>query len=118
MTCQLYPPTTLPDSPRCQVDELSGNDDTDVLARLRRLEEIVLTNAPASSPLGQTSTQATSLPSPPARQSNQAEIIQEAQSSAEAVTLLESEITSSGSKVGLPSQIKLWEIDRSQKWTG
>lgn len=100
-TCQLYPTTTSPASPRYPADQLPSNDHTDVLARLRRLEEVVMTNGPASSPLGQDTTQASSLPSPPTLKSNQPYIIHEGQSSAAAVTWLEGEITSSGSMVGL-----------------
>lgn len=97
-TCQLYPTTTLPVSPRYQADQLPSNDHTNLLARLQRLEDIVITNGPASSPLGQDVTQA----SPPAPMSNQQYVVQGEQSSAAAATWLEGEITSSGSLVSPP----------------
>lgn len=100
-TCQLYPTTALSASPQYHTDGLPGNDHTDVLARLRRLEDIVITNGPGYSPLVQDTTQASSLPSPPDPISNQPYMIREGQSSAAAATWLEGEITSSGSLVGL-----------------
>ena len=100
-TCQFYPDTLLPASTQYQTEELSSNDTADILVRLRRLEEIVITNGQASSPLGQTTTQASSLPSPPVPKPNQPYMVDEGQPSAAAVTWLEGEITSSGSTVGL-----------------
>ena len=100
-TCQLYPDTVLPATPQYQTEELSSNDRTDILARLRRLEEIVITNGPTSSRSGQATTQASSLPSPPVQKPNQPYMV-EGQPSAAAVTWLEGEITSSGPTVGLP----------------
>jgi Fungal Zn(2)-Cys(6) binuclear cluster domain. len=99
-TCQLYPTTALPTSPQLPIDGLPDNH-TDVLARLRRLEEIVITNGAAYSPLGQDITQASSLPSPPNPVPNQPYMIQEGHSSAAAATWLEGEVTSSGSLVCL-----------------
>ncbi|KAG0159202.1 hypothetical protein PDIDSM_6723 [Penicillium digitatum] len=87
-TCQLYPSTNLPVGPRHQASQLPSNDNTDVLARLRRLEEIVIINGPASSPLGQDNTQALSLPSLLAPTPRQSCVVQEEQSSANGYDLV------------------------------
>lgn len=105
-TCQLYPTTALPSSPQSQTDKLPSNYHADILVRLRRLEEIVITNGPASSPMAQDTTQASSLHSPPTPKSNQSSMIHESQSSTSAVNWLEGEISSLGSLVGL-DQIKI-----------
>ncbi|KAJ5467561.1 hypothetical protein N7475_005313 [Penicillium sp. IBT 31633x] len=49
-TCQLYPTPPPPASLDDQTDKSASNSHTDVLARLQRLEEIVIANGPASSP--------------------------------------------------------------------
>lgn len=98
-TCQLYP---TPSSPSLQNDleELPATSNPDVLARLRRLEEIVIGHGKASTPPEQAPTQAPSVPSPSTRQFEHPYMIHKGQSSAAAVNWLEGEITSPGSTVG------------------
>lgn len=105
-TCQLYPTPPLPVSPQSQVDESPQIGNIDVLARLRRLEEIVLGNGLESTSQGWANHQTASLPSPPAqkpRDMNHPYMIHEGQSSAAAVTWVEGEITAPGSSVSLLS---------------
>jgi hypothetical protein len=73
----------------------------DVLARLRRLEEIVIGNGKSSSPMDQAAIQAPSLPSPYNRHSEHPYMMHQGQSSAAAVNWLEGEITSPGSAVDM-----------------
>lgn len=99
-TCELYPAASLPD-PQNELGRLPENPNTDILARLRRLEEIVIGGGKTTGPVEQPETQAPSVPSPPIRQSEHPYMMHQGQSSAAAVNWLEGEITSPGSTVGL-----------------
>jgi hypothetical protein len=100
-TCQLYPTPSLSTSPQNEVEELPVDSNPDVLARLRRLEEIVVGTGKPSGPLEQAVTQAPSLPSPSTWRSEHPYMMHQGQSSAAAVNWLEGEITSPGSTVDL-----------------
>lgn len=98
--CQLYPMSSHlnPESP----ENPSNDFNTDVLARLRRLEDIVIGGGP-----GQTLNQTASHPSSPARKTDHSFTTQQGESSsAAAVDWLEGEITSPGSAVGS----KNWDL--------
>ncbi|CAG8053929.1 unnamed protein product [Penicillium olsonii] len=100
--CQLYPTATSPGIQNEQEElHVSQGSNADVLARLRRLEEIVIGNGKASEPLDQATTQAPSVPSPPTRQFEHPYMMHQGQSSAAAVNWLEGEITSPGSTSSL-----------------
>ena len=88
-------------SPQNEAEELPLDSNTDVLARLRRLEEIVIGNGKPSGPLEQAVIQAPSLPSPSTRNLEHPYMMHQGQSSAAAVNWLEGEITSPGLTVGL-----------------
>ncbi|CAG8254828.1 unnamed protein product [Penicillium salamii] len=100
--CQLYPTASSPDL-QSEKEEPPANQgsDADLLARLRRLEEIVIGNGKASGPLDRATIQAPSVPSPPTRQFEHPYMMHQGQSSAAAVNWLEGEITSPGSTSSL-----------------
>lgn len=97
--CQLYP---TPSSPGLQSDpeELPFTSNSDVLARLRRLEDIVIGHGKTPTLSEQATAQSPSVPSPPTRQFEHPYMMHKGQSSAAAVNWLEGEITSPGSTVG------------------
>jgi hypothetical protein len=100
-TCQLYPPSSLTTSPRNEAEELPADSNLDVLARLRRLEEIVIGNGKPSSPLEQAGIRAPSVASPSNRHSEHPYMMHQGQSSAPALNWLEGEIMAPGSTVHL-----------------
>lgn len=100
--CQLYPTVSSPDAQSDKEEPpVNQSSNADVLARLRRLEEIVIGNGNPSGPLDRATIQAPSVPSPPTRQFEHPYMMHQGQSSAAAVNWLEGEITSPGSTVGL-----------------
>lgn len=96
-TCELYPTASFT-TPQYELGGLPENPNRDILARLRRLEEIVIGGGKTTE---QPTSQAPSVPSPPIRQSEHPYMMHQGQSSAAAVNWLEGEITSPGSTVCL-----------------
>ena len=89
-----------------QADTSSVNASADVLARLRRLEEIVLGRRSASVPLEQPSSETFSLPPISVRTEEHPYVDPQEQSSTATVDWLEGKVTSPGSLVGLSTRVK------------
>ncbi|KAK2767829.1 hypothetical protein FQN54_003990 [Arachnomyces sp. PD_36] len=90
---RLYPTPQTTENNQHQDDTSSSNSNAEVLARLRRLEDIVIGSRPDGAPSEQAATQTSSLPQLPPQGEEHSYISRQDQSSAAAVDWLEGEAT-------------------------
>ena len=105
IACHLYPAESCPSSIQGQSDGSSNSLNADLLARVHRLEEIVIGNGSSPVPLSRAENQTSSLPLP-SRKVQPPQVSPEEQSSVAAVGWLEGEITSPRSTVLYPNHIR------------
>lgn len=104
IACHLYPAESRPSSIQDRFDGPSNSLNADLVARIRRLEEIVIGNGSAPVPLSRAENQTSSLPFP-SQKEQQPQASPEEQSFVATVDWLEGEITSR-STVLYPSHIR------------